>query len=147
VAGVGSGFVTVPLDQQARRIQAAQALGGYSSVERLAEGLAERDSRVKLKRLRALWRGEKPAIGKELAEIAGACDLPEAFFTVDFRRLDEIAGPTPLDAVQDEVRDLQDQVAALREGLAQLAVHAAEEQQRTEASARPKKRSPARRQR
>lgn len=105
------------LEQQARRIQAAQALGGFSSVEKLYEEMVRRESRVKFKRLRALWRGNERGGRPELSEIADACGLPYAFFTVDFNRLPDLVSQNG-----GQAEPLAQQVDALRADLELLSV-------------------------
>lgn len=79
-------FGAVDRERAARRTRAAVALAGYERVEDLATNLD--GSGVGLKRLRQIYqqRGTEPR-RVELREIAEACNLPFAFFEVDFATL------------------------------------------------------------
>lgn len=66
-----------------RRVRVALDVGGYSSVEKLADHLTARNSGIGLKRLRAIWQtGDARAV--ELREIADACQTPYWFMEHGF---------------------------------------------------------------
>jgi hypothetical protein len=108
----------VELGDQARRIRAAQELGGFGraeggSVEELAAALQAHGSRIGLKRLRELWRGRKRAYPSELRDIAAVCALPEEFFAADLAALadDEAAQDQRLEHIEQQLGDLLERLA------------------------------------
>lgn len=70
-----------PQTDVARRIRAARILANVT-VEELAERIGVRG--LGAKTLGAIEREERPVRRMELAEIARACELPLAFFTIDW---------------------------------------------------------------
>lgn len=89
-----------PREAIARKVKAAQALGGFSNAEALAAATKELGN-LGLKRIRELQqkRGEEPRV-VELRTIAEACGLPYEFFTVDFSRLKGSAVSDRLEEVE-----------------------------------------------
>jgi hypothetical protein len=104
----------MPLPEDTRRrVRMALDMGGYGSVEKLAEELAERDSGIGLKRLRTIWQnGEARAV--ELREIADACQTPYWFMEYGF-------------AIETREADLREEIDELRRSvhdlIAQVAQH------------------------
>lgn len=97
----------------ARRVKAAQALGGFSNAGALAsatKGLGN----LGLKRIRELQqqRGNEARV-VELRTIAEACGLPYEFFTADFGSLTHVATPEEFREVQEQVRELARQLAEM----------------------------------
>jgi hypothetical protein len=91
----------------ARRVKAAQALGGFSNAEALAAAAKDLGN-LGLKRIRELQqkRGDKPRV-IELRTIAEACGLPYEFFTIDFSQLSLSARiDERLNTLETEVRRL-----------------------------------------
>lgn len=82
-----------PTIDVSRRIRAAREIAGFRSVEALAEVISQAGFGVKT--LRAMERGDRVARPMELREIAGACGLPYAFFTMPFEVLDAVAADLP----------------------------------------------------
>lgn len=79
-----------------RRIAAARAYAGIKSQAKLGELLGG-VSQSTMQRLEAGGRGLKPYEQRTLlAAIAEVCELPAAWFTADFSRLDEISAPLDL---------------------------------------------------
>jgi hypothetical protein len=101
-------------EETRRRVRAALALGGYSSVEELACALAERDSGIGLKRLRLIWqRGESRAV--ERREIADATGVPREFMEHGFAAWVPDGGDVKgrLDELEASQRQMRDQLEAL----------------------------------
>jgi len=99
-------------DDVRRRVRVGLAAGGYSSVEKLAEALAERNSGIGLKRLRAIWQtGNARAV--ELREIADACEMPFWFMEHGF------AAETREAELRDEISELRRSVGTLIATVAQ----------------------------
>lgn len=102
-------------EETRRRVRAAQALGGYSSVEDLAEDLAKRDSGIGLKRLRSIWqRGESRAV--ERREIADLTGVPREFMEHGFEAFTQTGEDTMLsrlEALEEEQRQIRDQLGEL----------------------------------
>lgn len=97
----------MPLPEDTRRrVRVALDVGGYSSVEKLAEALSERNSGLGLKRLRAIWQvGDARAV--ELREIADACQTPYWFMEHGF-------------AVETHEAELRDEISELRRSVQTL---------------------------
>jgi transcriptional regulator with XRE-family HTH domain len=90
-----------------RRVRAARAYKGITSVPALAEAINEPGMRVTT--LYAIEQGKRHAPPRELAAIARACDLPAAFFEIDFRAI----RPQPND-LETRLADLENKVAEAR---------------------------------
>ena len=105
-----------------RRIEAAMALAGLD-FDTLAERIATKNygSRT-LRRLANPKDTARPPRGPDLAVIAKACGVSEAFWTVDFSTLEE-------PDLRDQVSVLEQQVADLQDA-SQQALQAIEELQR-----------------
>lgn len=71
------------------RIRAARALAGIGSPKALAELIGGRG--LGATKLYAIEQGRLPVAYRELVDIADACEVPVAFFTADFSRLEEIS--------------------------------------------------------
>lgn len=69
-------------DETVRRLKAAQALGGFSSIPRLASA-----ADMPYKRVKSLFEGTDDARKIELRHIAETCGLPFEFFTADLHAL------------------------------------------------------------
>ena len=105
------GRMPLPEDTR-RRVRMALDMGGYSNVEKLAEELAERNSGVSLKRLRAIWQtGDARAV--ELREIADACQTPYWFMEHGF-------------AIETHEAELREEINELRRGVQSLIVTVAQ---------------------
>lgn len=105
---VGAAYLEgVPLpDDVRRRVRVALDVGGYSSVEKLAEELDKRHSGIGLRRLRAIWQvGDARAV--ELREIADACQTPYWFMEHGF-------------AIETREAELRDQINELRRSVRDL---------------------------
>jgi transcriptional regulator with XRE-family HTH domain len=90
-----------------RRVRAARAYKGITSVLALAEAINEPG--MKATTLYAIEQGRRHAPPRELRAIARACDLPLAFFEMDFRAIP----PQPND-LETRLADLEDKVAEAR---------------------------------
>src|SRR4051812_4474542 len=99
-----------PREVVARRIKAAQALGGFTNTEDLATA-TKAVGNLGLKRVRELQqqRGDEARV-VELRTIAEACGLPYEFFTVDFGRL--APNEDRLAELEDRLRQLEAAQAA-----------------------------------
>lgn len=90
-----------------RRIRAAQTLGGFDSVEDLAEAINA--AGMSAKTIRRMIDPEYPRKPEsyELVAIARACNIPESFFTGDFGFVDE---QTELQTIHQDVAALSTQI-------------------------------------
>lgn len=88
-------------DDTRRRVRAAQAMGGYASVEDLASALAKRDSGIGLRRLRTIWQ-KGVSNAAERREIADACGVPYWFLEDGFK------GPEVPAQLEDRVEALEE---------------------------------------
>ena len=92
-----------------RRLRAAQALGGYSSVEDLAAA-----ADFPLKRLREIYQQKKDARSVDLRHLAETCGLSYEFFLVDFATLGEPSGMAELREQLNELQGVVRQLARRR---------------------------------
>lgn len=91
-------------DQMARRIKAARALAGISSTDALARRMGVQG--LSGETLRKIESGNRNVRPHELREIARACELPYAFFQVDFDVLEAFGGEPDLeDRIVDRVTE------------------------------------------
>ncbi len=95
-------MAVVPQPEAGRRIRAARAYRGLSSVGELA---AKTGRGLKATKLYALERGEQPLRRPDALAIAEACMVPVAFFEVDFSRLGELVDRDPAVTFEQELRD------------------------------------------
>lgn len=101
-----------------RRIKAARAFGGFTSVQKLADAINQPGlAQSTLEKIETTGKVSRP----QLREIAEACGLPYEFFTVDFSRLPEIVKPgTVSDLPLGEDPDLRKQVEELQRAVDEI---------------------------
>lgn len=104
------------MDETERRIRAAMTLAGIDSFEDLARRIDSRNlGATTLRKLNDNVRASLPR-----RAIADACGLPYQFFTVDFRRLSELAQAAASDAQPERLDALEQQVSQLATDLREV---------------------------
>lgn len=94
-------------DHLARRIRAARELAGLRSVEALVEAIDQKGLGRSV--IREAEQGKRGLVARDLAAVADACQVPYAFFDMDFF---EAAGAL---RERSEVRRLREDLDELRE--------------------------------
>jgi hypothetical protein len=101
----------LPADELRKRVKAARALAGFGSTKELARAIGP-DGKLGDRKLRTL-EGEsapRPFREPELEQIAKACSVSMAFFTVDFAVL---GGEEP--SVQERLEQITAQLTTMSE--------------------------------
>lgn len=75
------------MHNDARRLKAARALGGFDSQGALADALTL--PRFGERTIREVELGKRPLFEHEAGAVAAACGISAAFFTIDLEHLDD----------------------------------------------------------